>query len=126
MQQAVIVEAEEGIPYVPAAGLRNFTGTEITDTGGVRMEAGYTYVIGMDMGTTNIKAIALRSDGAVVAEASLPRQEAGFFRRGQALPDRRQAFPDRGQAFPGRIQALNRWRISWKNYMRMTDLSSLC
>ena len=36
------------------------------------METGYTYVIGMDMGTTNIKAIALRSDGAVMAEASLP------------------------------------------------------
>ena len=36
------------------------------------MEAGYTYVIGMDMGTTNIKAIVLRSDGAVKAEASLP------------------------------------------------------
>ncbi len=31
----------------------------------------YTYVIGMDMGTTNIKAIALRNDGTVSAEASL-------------------------------------------------------
>ena len=36
------------------------------------MDTGYTYVIGMDMGTTNIKAIVLRSDGAVVAEESLP------------------------------------------------------
>lgn len=36
------------------------------------METGYTYVIGMDMGTTNIKAIALRSDGTVCAEAALP------------------------------------------------------
>ena len=36
------------------------------------MDTGYTYVIGMDMGTTNIKAIILRSDGAVAAEASLP------------------------------------------------------
>ena len=36
------------------------------------MDAGYTYVLGMDMGTTNIKAIALRSDGAVTAQASLP------------------------------------------------------
>ena len=36
------------------------------------MDTGYTYVIGMDMGTTNIKAIVLRSDGAVMAEASLP------------------------------------------------------
>ena len=27
------------------------------------METGYTYVIGMDMGTTNIKAIALHRNG---------------------------------------------------------------
>ena len=32
----------------------------------------YDYVIGMDCGTTNIKAVVLRSDGAVVAEASRP------------------------------------------------------
>lgn len=30
------------------------------------------YMIGMDMGTTNIKAIVLRDDGELVAEASLP------------------------------------------------------
>lgn len=33
-----------------------------------------TYVIGMDMGTTNIKAVALGNDGRVVADASLPNK----------------------------------------------------
>ena len=33
-----------------------------------------TYVIGMDMGTTNIKAVALGNDGRAVAEASLPNK----------------------------------------------------
>ena len=36
------------------------------------MDTGYTYVVGMDMGTTNIKAIILRSDGEVIAEESRP------------------------------------------------------
>ncbi len=36
------------------------------------MDSGYTYVVGMDMGTTNIKAIILRSDGEVAAEESRP------------------------------------------------------
>lgn len=34
------------------------------------MSSENTYVIGMDMGTTNIKAVALRDDGGVAAEAS--------------------------------------------------------
>ena len=33
-----------------------------------------TYVIGMDMGTTNIKAVALGSDGRIAADASLPNK----------------------------------------------------
>lgn len=33
-----------------------------------------TYVIGMDMGTTNIKAVALSNDGKVIADASLPNK----------------------------------------------------
>lgn len=33
-----------------------------------------TYVIGMDMGTTNIKAVVLSNDGRVIADASLPNK----------------------------------------------------
>ena len=36
------------------------------------MAGQYEYVLGMDCGTTNIKAVALRNDGSVVAEASRP------------------------------------------------------
>ena len=32
----------------------------------------YEYVIGMDCGTTNIKAVALRNDGVIAARESLP------------------------------------------------------
>lgn len=38
------------------------------------MAGRFDYVVGMDCGTTNIKAVVLRSDGEVVAEASRPNR----------------------------------------------------